>query len=189
MNGGFQRPISVGAALALHYRASGLPEDGGRSLPCWSPLSLGPLKIELPNFRWRKRALPAHDVHHVLTGYPCTVAGELQIAAWEFAAGGFPGVLSTLFCLPLIAIGAVAMPPHSFAAFVLGRNSRSLHATPITPRLVATDLAELRRLCIPSSRPVVRCSDRAAYIGVVACSAALLAAPLVLLALVSLRFV
>ena len=35
-----------------------------------------------------KRAHIAHDVHHVLTGYPTTVKGECELAGWELASGG-----------------------------------------------------------------------------------------------------
>lgn len=33
---------------------------------------------------WRKKAVPYHDLHHVLTGYPFSPAGEFEMAAWEF---------------------------------------------------------------------------------------------------------
>ena len=73
-------------------------------------LGIGRLGIQLPNFEWRKRAIDKHDAHHLLLGYPCTPTGEMQMAAWEFAAGRFPHPGATLFCLPLVAMGAVLVP-------------------------------------------------------------------------------
>jgi ubiquinone biosynthesis protein Coq4 len=61
----------------------------------------------LPNFKWRRRALPIHDLHHVIAGYEFSSYGEFEMSAWEFAAG--PHVLSTLFCLPLVSMGAVVI--------------------------------------------------------------------------------
>ncbi|HEX8514150.1 MAG TPA: hypothetical protein VF688_13705 [Allosphingosinicella sp.] len=85
------------------------------------------LILPLPNFAWRRRAIDAHDVHHLLTGYPCTVRGELLIAAWEFGAGRYPHWGATLFCGPLVIAGLLYMPRRILAAWRHGRRSRSLY--------------------------------------------------------------
>jgi hypothetical protein len=104
---------------------------------------VGPVTLRLPNFRWRRRAILRHDLHHVLTGYPCTLRGEFQMAAWEFAAGRFPHPAATLFCLPLVAAGLLWSPRAIWAAFTAGRGSHSLYAVADTVTLLAMPLGSV----------------------------------------------
>jgi hypothetical protein len=176
--------LPLGAALRRHYAASGLPQDGGHSATHWALVQVGFLVIPLGNFRWRRNALRCHDIHHLLTGYPCTLAGELQFAAWEFAAGRFAHALSTLYCMrPLLGVGALVMPARSFAAFVRGRRSRTLYATPISGALLAASVGALRQRFLPRTPPVATMRDVAAYAGLALVSLTLIALPLALLAL------
>ena len=50
-------------------------------------LQAGPIPLFIPNTRSRVRAVRVHDVHHVVTGYATTFAGEAEIGAWEIASG------------------------------------------------------------------------------------------------------
>jgi hypothetical protein len=100
----------VGAALAAFRRQNGLCE--GEREARWWLVRAGDWALPLPNFAWRRRAIDAHDVHHLLTGYPCTVEGELLIAAWEFGAGRFPHWGATVFCGPLVLAALSTMPKH-----------------------------------------------------------------------------
>ena len=88
---------------------------------------LGPLRPRLPNFAWRKAAIDAHDRHHLITGYPLTLAGEIQLAAWEWGAGRYPDWRATLFCSPLILAGIIAMPRRTRRAYEAGKRSESLY--------------------------------------------------------------
>lgn len=88
---------------------------------------LGPLLVRLPNFAWRKAAIDAHDRHHLMTGYPLTMVGEIQLAAWEWGAGRYPDWRATLFCAPLILAGMIALPRRTWRAFAAGRRSESLY--------------------------------------------------------------
>lgn len=171
---------TVRQALEQHYRRVGLPGDGGIGRRRWAPLPMAWLK--LPNFAWRQQALPVHDVHHVLLGYPCTPRGEFEMAAWEFAAGRFRHPLATAFCLPLMGLGAVAQPRRSFAAFARGRASQTLYAGGLTPALLDSPLESLRQSILPAGplRPVAR--DVWAYLGWVGLSMVWMATPVVLLA-------
>src|SRR5690349_6859293 len=90
------------------------------SAPHWT-FRLGPLVVRLPNFRWRAAAIDAHDRHHLMTGYPLTLRGEIQLAAWEWGAGRYPDWRATLFCSPLILAGAVAMPRRTWRAYRRGQ--------------------------------------------------------------------
>jgi hypothetical protein len=91
------------------------------------PCAIGPLILRFPNFRWRRRAIEAHDLHHLMTGYPMTVRGEFQMAAWEFGAGRYPHWGATLFCGPLILLGLLWSPPAMWRAWRAGRRSQSLY--------------------------------------------------------------
>ena len=88
---------------------------------------LGPLVIRIPNFSWRRQAIDAHDLHHLMTGFPMTLRGEFQLAAWEFGAGRYPDWRATLFCMPLILAGLFWSPTRILAAYRAGRRSESLY--------------------------------------------------------------
>jgi hypothetical protein len=92
----------------------------------WWHFNVFGLKIYCYNFKWRQQALAYHDLHHVVTGHPCTMRGEMQVATWEFAAGRFPNIFSNLFCLPLVALGTLIIPRKTFRAFESGKLSKSL---------------------------------------------------------------
>ena len=171
---------TVTEALLLHYAAAGLLGDGGRSACYWT-LKLGPVRVRMKNFAWRRGAMQQHDIHHLLTGYTCTPAGELEIAAWEFAAGRFANRLATLFCLPLVACGAVTIPHRSFRAFVRGRYSRTLYVTTLSADPLMLSLAELRRRLLPAMRPTPTLHDSLEYLALAGLSFALAGVPIAIL--------
>jgi len=134
---------TVREALAAFRRENGLRHDeAGRRL--WL-LEIGGWTWPLPNFAWRRRAIDAHDVHHLLTGYPCTAAGEFEIAAWEWGAGRYPHWGATFLCFPFVLFGLATIPARTVRAFRQGRRSRSLYAAEILPGLLDMDIASARR--------------------------------------------
>ena len=175
--------LTVREALANHYGRMSEPLDGSSaSASRWAPLARWP--ATLPNFAWRRRALPVHDLHHVLLGYPCTPSGEFEMAAWEFAAGRFRHVGATAFCLPLVGIGALAHPRRTFDAFARGRAGRSLYSRGLTPEMLDSTVEEVRRIVLPASPPVATWRDRVAYAAWVAAALAWIALPIFVLAVV-----
>lgn len=173
---------TVRDALIDYYGRIGAPLDGSGALASrWAPLARWPLT--LPNFAWRRVALPVHDLHHVLLGYPCTPVGEFEMAAWEFAAGRFRHVGATAFCLPLVGLGALIQPRRSFAAFTRGCAGRSLYATGLTPELLASPVEDARRIVLPASARAPSWRDRIAYAAWVAAALAWIALPIAVLAL------
>jgi ubiquinone biosynthesis protein Coq4 len=137
-------------ALAAHYAANGIKADPTRAAK-WV-CRLGPVSIEFPNWRWRQDAIVRHDLHHVLTGYPCTMTGEMQMAAWEFAAGRYRHWAATMFCLPLALMGAIVAPVRTAAAFRAGLRSTSLYGAELDLDKPLTALrAEIATLKCPSS--------------------------------------
>ena len=114
-----------------------------RSPASWS-CPVGPLTLRFPDFAWRRRALRAHDLHHAMTGYPMTMRGEFQMAAWEFGAGRYPHWGATLFCAPLVAAGLLLAPRRTWNAYRRGRRRRSLYGA--VDALDGMTLADARRL-------------------------------------------
>lgn len=99
----------------------------GEDVQTWS-CPIGPLNLKFPNFTWRRAAIRAHDLHHLMTGYPQTMRGEFQLAAWEFGAGRYPHWGATLFCSPLLIMGALWSPSRMVRAYRAGRKGRSLYS-------------------------------------------------------------
>jgi ubiquinone biosynthesis protein Coq4 len=102
------------------------------------------LTLRLPNFKWRRDAILAHDLHHLLVGYPCNLWGEMRMAAWEFGAGRMPHLGARLFCVPLVTIGLVRSPRSVLAAFLAGRRSQSLHEAADVEQLLDAPLSAAR---------------------------------------------
>jgi len=146
-----EAPQTLGEALHLFRRANGLGDDEGARN--WWQCRIGPVSLALPNFAWRRRAIAAHDLHHVLTGFPCSMRGECHMASWEFGAGRMPHWGAYLFCLPLVIAGVVWSPASIFRAFAAGRRSASLHGSAITEAMLAAPLPVIRsRLADPRAR-------------------------------------
>lgn len=134
--------LSVGEALARFRDANGLRHDEHVARRWVIKASF--FTFPVPNFKWRRTAIEAHDVHHMLTGYPCTVTGEFQIAAWEFGAGRYPHWGATLFCSPLLLIGFFWSPARMLDAFRHGRRCRSLYQPLLLERLPKLSVAAVR---------------------------------------------
>jgi len=118
------RRLSREEALSLLRRGrSGEPAE-----PSWT-CRVGPVVLCFPNFEWRRRALDAHDLHHLMAGYPMTIRGEFQMAAWELGAGRYPDWRATFFCSPLVLAGLLWSPRRMIAAFQAGRRSQSLYSS------------------------------------------------------------
>lgn len=109
----------------------------------WSFQILG-LTIYCYNFKWRQKAILGHDLHHLVTGYPFTLRGEMQVATWEFAAGRFPNIFANLFCLPLVAVGFLLFPKKIWKAYCLGKANYSLFDFKLTPSQSKLKLKDLR---------------------------------------------
>ncbi|HEX8239108.1 MAG TPA: hypothetical protein VF574_05140 [Allosphingosinicella sp.] len=139
--------ISVGEALRAFRTANRLHHDERHAR--WWIVRADLVVFPLPNFAWRRRAIDAHDAHHLLTGYPCTCAGELLIAAWEWGAGRYPHWGATLFCAPLVVAGFLLMPRQTLDAWQHGRRSRSLYRHRDLDRLSDLPLSDALALVAP----------------------------------------
>jgi hypothetical protein len=175
--------ISVSEALVAFRAANGM-DQADATATTWT-CKLGPMRIRLPNFAWRREAILRHDLHHVITGYPCTMLGECQMAAWEFAAGRFPHAASTAFCLPLVLAGMMWSPRAVWAAFRRGRQARSLYSTAMTDAILNSPISSLAILAEPEPKEQRRHRDVFAFLLLIAEAVSVLAASIVIAALIA----
>lgn len=122
--------LSIREALSRHYAPHGLSPDGGAGRPYFF-IRVSRLSIPALNPGLRKRALLAHDIHHLVTGYNTVFSeGEMIIAGHEIGAGCGGYVFAWLVNLWMYALGVFVTPRAMFAAFVRGRRSGSLYHHP-----------------------------------------------------------
>src|SRR5262245_59588115 len=77
--------MSMREARDLFLHRNGL-SLAGYTAPTFTVKLLG-IPLTFPSTANRKRALPLHDFHHILTGYGTNWIGEAEIGAWELRAG------------------------------------------------------------------------------------------------------
>jgi len=174
--------ITLRKAMQEFYAKNGFALDGGASGDTWSPIGCRALKVHLPNFEWRRKAIPFHDLHHVITGYGFSPAGEFEMAAWEFAAGRYPNINTTLFCLPLISMGAIATPRRTWRAFIRGRRSKTLYSVSNFDSLLDRTIEEMRVEVLPEAEVKATLRDYCRFAALTSASALLTLSPIAILA-------
>lgn len=131
-------------ALGDYFRDNGFGPDGGYSAN-WVDFSLGPIPFPFPNSPARKRAVPYHDLHHLVTGYRTDLRGEFEISAWEIGAGCKDYVAAWQLNLGGMAGGLALCPLRCFRAFVRGRRSHTFYGQPYDDALLSLTIGEARR--------------------------------------------
>jgi hypothetical protein len=172
--------VNLSEAREQYFIANGLPSDGGYGLE-WVPVQLGRVRLYIYNSNARRRAVPYHDLHHVLTGYDASATGEAEIGAWELAAGTRPHWFATTINVPAVFIGLCVAPNRVFEAFRRGRRCRSLYGEPLTREVLASDVADVQRrlgLCDDIGEPLF--SDYLTFAELCLVTIALVLAPLFL---------
>jgi hypothetical protein len=142
----FPPELTLGEARARFFEEAGFAADGGYG-DYWVEIRAGRVPLWFPNTEGRRRAVPFHDVHHILTGYSTTLPGETEIAAWEVATGLRRHYLGWLLDLLGFAAGLVLNPRRVYRAFVRGLHSANLYGHEWDDALLAREVGELRRLC------------------------------------------
>lgn len=110
----------------------------------WAKFKLGPIPVFIPNTAARKRALPLHDLHHVVTEYATTYRGEAEIAAWELAGGCGDYHAARGLNTVAFGIGLAIAPRATYCAFLRGRRSRTLYTGVDPDELLDLSVGELR---------------------------------------------
>ncbi|HKQ61558.1 MAG TPA: hypothetical protein VJS92_09700 [Candidatus Polarisedimenticolaceae bacterium] len=140
----------------------------------------------------RGKAIPLHHLHHVVTGYPTTLLGEIELAAWEIASGCADYWGTRWLDLLTMGLGLIVAPRSTYFAFVRGCHSRNLYNSGFDERLITLSLATLQRiLALDRIPPEPLRRDRRAFFWSALASVSLALAPLavpaaVVLALMSL---
>jgi hypothetical protein len=112
------------------------------------------LPLRFPNTEARKRVIPLHDLHHVLTGYGTDWMGEAEIGVWELRAG-----CNTFIAYFLngggVIIGLFLSPRRVWRAFRAARGQRTLYRDSVPYELLLQmSVGEVRtRLGIPLLGP------------------------------------
>jgi len=91
-----------------------------------------------------KRALVAHDAHHVLLDYSTSLRGEVETAAWELASGGCR--FNAIFWIDrvlAVLLGSVVWPVATWRAARRGWGCRNLYGMRVD-ELLAADVDQLR---------------------------------------------
>jgi hypothetical protein len=103
------------------------------------------IPLKFPNTQARKRALPLHDLHHILTGYGTDWVGEAEIGAWELRTGCNSFVLYWLNGSAVL-FGIFISPIRVWRAFLAARDQRPLYRDSIPyASLLRMSVDELRR--------------------------------------------
>jgi hypothetical protein len=140
-------------ARTEYFSRSGFEFDGGYA-DRWVRLKArGVTVLIFPNTAARVRSVKLHDLHHVLTEYDTTWAGEAEIGAWELASGCGRHYPAWLLNTGAVMIGLLVWPKRVYAAFQRGRRSGNLYTAQFTDDLLHTTVGELRRRIRLASDP------------------------------------
>jgi hypothetical protein len=135
---------TLGKALSVYFADNGFSEDAGYT-DAWVDFHLGPIPFPFPNTASRKRALPFHDLHHLVTGYRTDIGGEFQISAWEIGSGCRDFVAAWQLNLAGMGTGAVRWPLQTWRAFLRGRQSKNFYGRAYDDALLSLKVADARR--------------------------------------------
>jgi hypothetical protein len=129
-------------ARAQYFLRAGFSE--ATYTDAWVTLTIAgrPLRA-FPNTAGRIRAVKLHDLHHVLTGYPTTWAGEGEIGAWELASGCRDHWAAWWLNFSAACIGLWIAPRRVFRAFARGRRQDNLYGEEISDALLDETLGAL----------------------------------------------
>jgi hypothetical protein len=140
--------VSMREARDLYFKRNGFTADA-YSAPSFMIKLLG-IPFTFPNTANRKKALPLHDFHHILTGYGNDWIGEAEIGAWELRAGCNSMVAYWLNGSGVL-LGLFISPRRVWRAFHAARGQRTLYreTEPYASLLEMTVDSLRRKLGIP----------------------------------------
>ena len=162
--------MAIEASLTLregreaYFAENGLPSDGGYA-DNWVVIKVGSVPVFLfRNTASRKRDVPFHDLHHVLTGYPTTLVGEGEIGAWELGSDCSASPVAVLLNCQIFGMLLLLHPRRMFRAFMRGRRAGNLYGCSHDDQLLSRSIAEMReelRVDAPIGEP--KPEDRRAF--------------------------
>ncbi len=166
--------LGVREARQQYFEDNGF--GGGGYDDRWVKLMAGPVPLFFPNTPARVAAVRRHDIHHVLTGYETTWAGEAEIGGWEIASGCGRFTAAWVLNLQALLVGMLIAPGAILRGFAWGRQTGNLYHGDFEDDLLDLGVGELRRrlgLDRPLPQPGMR--DRVGLLGWCAVAAPLFA--------------
>ena len=145
--------IKIKDALPIYFKINDLGDGGYEDK--FFKIKLGSFYIPIPNTKSRLAAVKFHDIHHILTEYPATWKGEVQIGAWEIASGCGPYFAAWLLNFGSLAVGLVLYPKKLFNSFMAGRRIKKnlYYHTDYNDDLLNTLVGDLREeLCVTKEK-------------------------------------
>src|SRR5262245_5628232 len=114
-------------ALQKFYTDNHLDNDGGNSKSFVKIEASKHFHFYIPNSDARRKAVPIHDVHHILNGYPTTFKGECEASAWEIASGCRKYPAAFLINTSGVMLGIPLYFRSVLRAWARGRRTKSLY--------------------------------------------------------------
>ncbi|SET29206.1 hypothetical protein [Stigmatella erecta] len=158
----YDNSLSVGEGLDRYFEASGI--DASSYGKNWIKGSIGPLTVYTWNSPARKRTLPLHDIHHLVTEYGVDWQGETQVAGWELGSNCANCLVGWYFDLFVLFQSMFFAPRKALQAFLRGRRSRNLFQQTYHEGMLAENLGALRsRLGVPMEEVKATPKDLAVF--------------------------
>ena len=114
--------MTVRERLQQYYQDKGLEAPDG-----WFGVVLRGKRYRLFPQGPLKPLFTLHDLHHIVTGYETSLAGEAQIVAWEIASGGFRRYWFAWMDVAKILLFALLFPARFRAGWRRGRHASNLY--------------------------------------------------------------
>jgi len=180
---GIDPDLTLGAGRAAYFEENRMSPDGGYD-DAWVVIRVGAFPVfAFPNTASRKRDVPLHDLHHVLTGYGTSLLGEAEIGAWELGSDCRASPAAVFLNCQVFGVMLPRNPRRLFWAFMRGRRARNLYGTRQDDALLSRSIREVRetlRIGAPVGEPAAR--DHWAFVGWSARALAMSWGPLVVIA-------
>lgn len=172
--------LTIREARELYFTTSGFDERTYSEK--WARFPLGKFAFYLPNFPARRKAVPLHDIDHILTEYKTDYFGEYKIAAYECGTGHGKYWVGWMINTQAIIAGALLIPRESVRAFARGRRSKGVYHFQAHEPLLDRKVGDLRRETTASEHEVYpTVGDALGFFSLVTVAAIVHLGPLVLL--------
>ncbi|MES2763049.1 MAG: hypothetical protein V4677_12625 [Bacteroidota bacterium] len=133
--------------LSRFYADNNLDADGGQASSFVKIEMTRKFHFYFPNFDARRKAVILHDIHHLITDYTTTLAGESEISAWEIGSGCKSYWAAFLIDTSGLMVG---IPFNFFGvlkAFARGRRTKNLyHNTISLEEAMDMNVSELKKV-------------------------------------------
>lgn len=144
--------MKVETYLDQYYSEKAWMGERGGIDQAWIKVYVGPWDIIVPNTKARKKIVPYHDLHHLVSGYNNSRLGEGQVAAWELGTHCLFSPLATLLNLFGMATGLLIDHRKILAAYKHGRQCNNLYRMPST-ELMQLDVSIVNTMVNSKARP------------------------------------